>query len=94
MIEEVCIWHHQGDSRPIGAESTIRCHNVDVFELIHCDVMLAEQVRILLEHGVELLPLSEEFVLALFGIFDEGWVLEVLEIFVLPVHEDVGLVWP
>lgn len=51
-------------------------------------------MRVLLEDLVEAVPLSEELVLALFSVFDQRGVLQVLQVVFLPVHQNVRLFGP
>ena len=94
MVHEICKWHHQRNSWPVRTESAVRRHNVDVFEFVHRDVRLSEEMRVIAQDGVQLLPLSEELILTFLGVLDERGVLQVLEVLVLPVHQDVGVLWP
>ena len=94
MVHEVRKRHHQGNARPIGAEGAIGGDNVDVFEPAERDVGFREQVRVLAEHGVQLLPLREEFILTLLRIFNQSRVLKVVKVLFLPIHQDVRLFWP
>lgn len=51
-------------------------------------------MRVLFQNRIELLPLCVEFILAALSILGQRRVLQVLQIFIFPVHEDVGLTRP
>ena len=94
MVHEISEWHHQRNSWPIRAESAVCCQDVDVFEFVHRNVRFSIEVRILSQHGVQLLPLGEELILTFLSIFNKCRVLQILEILILPIHQNVGLLRP
>ena len=51
-------------------------------------------MRVQAQDAVQLLPLRKELILTFFSVFDQRGVLQVLEVLLLPIHEDVWLFRP
>ena len=94
MIQIIRKRHHEGDAGPVGTKGSICGNDVDVFEFVHTDVAFLVQVRVESENLIKCIPLDVKLILALLSIFSQGWVLQMLEVLVIPVHEDVGIFRP
>ena len=94
MIQLIGEGNHLTNTWPVGSEAAIGAEDVNPLKLIEADGRRVQDVGVLGEHIIKAVPARHDVVEVLLGFTAECGILQLLELFLVPAHENVCIFGP
>ena len=94
VVELVCKWNHLAHARPVAGEAAVHREDVDPLEFGEANRLGLEEVRVLAQAFVELVPRLHHLIILLLCFRRQRLVLKPCKIIIIPVHQDIRFLGP